>query len=203
MEISSKKKCKKNNNGSEHKPQIGLMATRTEKRDRFRVKESEKKAMEVTLVSSKRRVVKTPVAKIIRSTISIPILDWKIKSDFHPMPLSFKISILWKVSCTRIRMYWNSYSHQKAKNSNGNEGGSDPFTDDPPPTIVFFLLLIGFLRFSFQLLMGFEAQTTCRLGIREKERQEMKVKIGRIKKKSSTHWCHRLPRCARSQVEEA
>lgn len=84
----------------EHKPQIGLMATRAEKGNRFRVKESEKKAMEVTLVSSKRRVVKAPVTEIVRATISIPILDWKIKRELHPMPLSFKISVLWRVSGT-------------------------------------------------------------------------------------------------------
>lgn len=82
---------------SEHKPQIGLVAAGSEKRDGFGVKESEEEAMEVALVSSEGRIVKSPIGKIIVSGVGVPILDWEIKSYFHPMPLGLKISIVWRI----------------------------------------------------------------------------------------------------------
>lgn len=73
------------------------MAPGSEERDGVGVEESEEEAMEVALVGSERRVVKTPIGEIIVSGVGVPIPDWEVESDLHPMPLGLKIAILWRV----------------------------------------------------------------------------------------------------------
>lgn len=80
------------------------MTSGSEKRNRVRVEESEKQTVDETLVGSERWVVKPPVLQIIGGTVAIPFSNWKVKGNFHPMPLSFIVPKLWRVSSTRIRM---------------------------------------------------------------------------------------------------
>lgn len=89
---------------SENKPQIGFMPPGSEKSNRVRMEEFEEKTMHITLVSSKRGIIKTPVAEIIARSVGIPFLDWQVYSNLHPMPLCFKITKLWRISSTRIRV---------------------------------------------------------------------------------------------------
>lgn len=98
--------------------------------------------MEITLVGSKGRVVKSPVADIVACTVAIPFLDWQIKGDLHPMSLCLKVPILGRISRTRIRMEWYSHSHQKCKHGNAQEWGCNSLVNQPQPAIIITNLLI-------------------------------------------------------------
>ena len=69
----------------------------------------------MTQVGSKGRIVKSSIAKIIGCTVRIPFLVWQIKGDLHPMPLCLKISLLWRISYTKIWMKGYGHSHKKCK----------------------------------------------------------------------------------------
>ncbi len=53
----------------------------------------QKNTMHKALVCCKRRVIKSPVPQIIICSVLVPLLDWSVNCDFHPMPLSFIVSI--------------------------------------------------------------------------------------------------------------
>ncbi|KAI8030137.1 hypothetical protein LOK49_LG01G01971 [Camellia lanceoleosa] len=59
---------------------IGLMATRIIKRNRIWMEGSEEKTMNITLVGSKGRVVKSPIAQIIGGAIPVPVTRLRVIS---------------------------------------------------------------------------------------------------------------------------
>lgn len=101
-----------------YSPKIGFMTPGSEEGNWFRMEDSEEKTVNITLVCCERRVIKTPIVKIIGSAIAIPFLSWKIKSDLHPMPLSLIVPILGRIASTWVRMKWHSYTNQECKDSN-------------------------------------------------------------------------------------
>ncbi len=53
----------------------------------------QKNTMHKALVCCKRRVIKSPVTQIVFCSVLVPLLHWSMNRDFHPMPLSFIVSI--------------------------------------------------------------------------------------------------------------
>lgn len=71
---------------------IRFVPTGSEKRHRIRIERSEEDAMDVTLVSSQRRVIESPVSEVVVSAVSVPIDGWEVCGYLHPVSLSFEIS---------------------------------------------------------------------------------------------------------------
>lgn len=117
-------------------PKIGFMAPWSIKWNRVRMEESEEKTMNITLIGGKGWVVKSPIAEIIGGAIAIPLLNWKIECNLHPMSLCFKITILGWSSSTRIRVNRYSRSHQKCSHTDAKKWSSNTSVKQPPPSVV-------------------------------------------------------------------
>lgn len=60
--------------------------------------------MDIALVGSKGRVVKSPVTQIIVGGVTVPVFSWKIDGDLHPMALRLIVTELGRIARTGIWM---------------------------------------------------------------------------------------------------
>lgn len=63
----------------------------------------EEKTMCVALIGGKRRIVESPIGKIIVGAVTVPLRRRNVKCDLHPMPLRLVITILRRSRFSRVR----------------------------------------------------------------------------------------------------
>ena len=70
-----------------------LKAARGGESDGGRMEEMQDAPVDPTLVSRQGRIIEAPVAEIVDGGVLIPLLDWSMDRNLHPVPLRFIVAI--------------------------------------------------------------------------------------------------------------